>query len=67
MRNNQLMSWLVGAGAVVLAVAGWVIPRRRKTPAQRMMNWSRGSMEWLGSMAVPASRMLMRRMKGMVR
>lgn len=62
-----MMTWLVGAGAVALAVAGWVVPRRRNTPAKKVMRWTRNSADWMGGMIAPASRILMRVMKGMAR
>ncbi|MEW9667264.1 hypothetical protein [Ammoniphilus sp. 3BR4] len=66
MRNNQMMTWLLGAGAVAIAVAGWVIPRRN-TPTRRMMRWTRNSTEMIGGMIAPATRIVMRVMKGMAR
>ncbi len=63
MRNNGMMTWMVGIGAVALAVVGWIAPRRKKSPMQKAMKWTRNNVNWLGTIMVPATRMIMRRMK----
>ncbi|WP_134700073.1 hypothetical protein [Ammoniphilus sp. YIM 78166] len=63
MRNNGMMSWMVGIGAVALAVVGWMVPKRRKSPMQKAMKWTRNNVNWLGAVVVPVSRMVMRKMK----
>lgn len=63
MRNNGILTWMVGLGAVALAVVGWVVPRRRQSPMKKAVKWTRNNANWLGSMMVPLSRMVMKRMK----
>lgn len=70
MRNNR-MSWIVGLGAMALAIAGWMLPRRRKTPMQKVMHWGEESVQRIKRMRIPLSPMMMksglRMVKGMLR
>lgn len=66
---NKRMSWIVGLSAVGLAIMGWIFPRRRKTPMQKMMNWTSDSVGWLKSSRLPRMAMKTgrRKIKGMMR
>lgn len=69
MRNNR-MSWMVGIGAMTLAIAGWMLPRRRKTPMQKMMHWGAESVQRIKGTRFFSPMMMksgLRMVKGMLR
>ncbi len=69
--RNKRMSWMVGMGAVAVAIVSWMLPRRRKTPMQKAMQWSTDSMQRIKGMRLPISPMMIksgfRMVKGMLR
>ena len=62
---NRRMSWIMGLSAMGLAAAGWIIPRRRKSPMKKMMSWTNDSVGWLKGNQI--SKMLMKTGKRTVR
>lgn len=66
---NRKMSWMVGLSAMGLAMVGWMLPRRNKTPMQKMMNWTNQSMRWAKASGIPQMLMKrgMRKMKGIAK
>ncbi|RKD23940.1 hypothetical protein BEP19_05820 [Ammoniphilus oxalaticus] len=44
--NRTRMSWMVGLGAISLAMFGWV-SKRNRSPMSKMTHWTNRSFGWI--------------------
>ena len=61
MRTRQL-PWILGLGAMIATAAGWLMPRRHKSTAERIMDWSRASMRGAAGGWMKSGRGMIKRM-----